>query len=326
MLNKYTISGTSNIDSEQASGPYLDENFWPTFQEDMENFKKNIKNHFENNTSYHVLRVGHAEYCFLSRIVPDDTSRQGKLITKQILPRHYSGKQTIKQYIDCYESLLSVDCITTQIGWDFKGWLNDIIHFRDQYKLFKQSNNLTELFNHTHLFNKNYKIRSQSELMNFPLDIIYGLIANKWLLKEFKNQIGLIGNEKKLELIKKLLEHNEYKKYIENDYFIEYVNVPQRQAIEDDNIEKKILEQIKNSKCKIFFVGMGMAKLKFFNKIRKITNAIIIDVGYGLDAIAGVCDCNRPYFGSWQNYKLNNYNYSHIDMCGSPSWNNVITI
>ena len=31
------------------------------------------------------------------------------------------------------------------MGWDFKGWLNDIINFREQYRIFKQSNNLTKL-------------------------------------------------------------------------------------------------------------------------------------------------------------------------------------
>ena len=34
------------------------------------------------------------------------------------------------------------------------------------------------------------------------LDIIYVLIANKWLLKTFKNQIGFIEIVKKLILLK----------------------------------------------------------------------------------------------------------------------------
>ena len=131
MLNQYKIFGTTNLDPEQARDTYLDKNFWPTFQSDLEKFKNDIKNNFENGTPYHVLRIGHAEFCFLSRIIPDNNIRQGKIITKAILPRHYSGNQTIKQYVECYESLLSVDCITTQMGWDYKGWLNDIINFRE---------------------------------------------------------------------------------------------------------------------------------------------------------------------------------------------------
>ena len=38
MNRLYKIPGTSNIDQEQNSYPYTDENFWPTFQEDLKNF------------------------------------------------------------------------------------------------------------------------------------------------------------------------------------------------------------------------------------------------------------------------------------------------
>ena len=66
-------------------------------------------------------------------------------------------------------------------------------------------------------------------------------------------------------------------------------------------------------------------KKKNTHKLKEIKpNGIFIDIGYGIDALAGIADYNRPYFGSWQNYKMSNYNYSKIDFCGQPHWHNAI--
>ena len=64
--------------------------------------------------------------------------------------------------------------------------------------------------------------------IDFPAEYNYGLISNKWLLKEFSGKIGLIGAGPKLKIIKKLLKNNEYKKYLGIDKFLDYISIPQK--------------------------------------------------------------------------------------------------
>ena len=37
-------------------------------------------------------------------------------------------------------------------------------------------------------------------------EVVYSLVASRWVFREFKNDIGIIGNEAKVGLIKKLME------------------------------------------------------------------------------------------------------------------------
>ena len=46
--------------------------------------------------------------------------------------------------------------------------------------------------------------------IDFPAEFGYGLVANKWLLKTFAGQIGLIGAGLKLNIIKNLMEAPQY--------------------------------------------------------------------------------------------------------------------
>ena len=39
----------------------------------------------------------------------------------------------------------------------------------------------------------------------------------------------------------------------------------------------------------------------------------IIDIGCGMSGLAGTVETHRPYFGSWVNYRLKNYDYSNMD-------------
>ena len=58
--------------------------------------------------------------------------------------------------------------------------------------------------------------------------------------------------------------------------------------------------------------------------VRVLTDAVFIDVGGGIDAIAGILCQDRPYFAEWVNYRIKGYDYSKIDFMdqGNPSWNN----
>ena len=81
--------------------------------------------------------------------------------------------------------------------------------------------------------NKNHFDEIFSKPFDFPAEYVYGLLSNKWLTKTFNGQIGIIGAKEKLELIKKLLEHERYKEYLGLDQFIDYIEIPQKFACDD---------------------------------------------------------------------------------------------
>lgn len=150
--------------------------------------------------------------------------------------------------------------------------------------------------------------------IDMPMDIIYGLFANKWFLNTFKNSIALIGGNYKLNIIKELMKYNEYREYINNDYFIDYIDVPERFSC--DNVDDTIQDlkyKIEKSEAKVFLYGIGISKMAIAYNFKKFKNAIFIDVGCGLSALAGLCSNERPYFGSWINYRLKDYNYNLAD-------------
>ena len=40
------------------------------------------------------------------------------------------------------------------------------------------------------------------------------------------------------------------------------------------------------------------------HSLKKYTDAVFLDVGSSIDALAGIIDVNRPYFGDWTNYQI----------------------
>ena len=150
--------------------------------------------------------------------------------------------------------------------------------------------------------------------VDFPMDIIYGLTANKWLLKTFKNRIALIGGEGKMKLIKKLMEHKEYRDYINNDYFVNYIEVPERFSCDNtEELIKNIGNQISETNADLFLFGIGISKMAIAWQFKNYKNALFIAIGCGMSALAGSCGIDRPYYGGWTNYRLKNYDYSKID-------------
>ena len=159
-----------------------------------------------------------------------------------------------------------------------------------------------------------YKTLFPDRPIDFPMDIIYGLFANRWLLKTFKNRIALIGGCEKMKIIKKLMEYSEYRNYIENDYFVDYIEVPERFSCDNtDEIINGVGEKIKNSEADIFLFGIGISKLAISWQFKNYKDAIFIDIGCGMSALAGMCGIDRPYFGSWKNFRLSNFNYCSAD-------------
>ena len=162
----------------------------------------------------------------------------------------------------------------------------------------------------------NFRSMLQKE-PDFPIEVFYGLLSNKWLFENISGKIGIIGAKPKIKIIKKLMEHEEYKDYLRLDRFDDYLSIDQNFAC--DNLEKtrkKLFKQLEKSKSNIFLVGIGHVKSGILNEMKNIKPAVYLDVGVGIDALAGLVNIYRPYFGSWKNYKVSNarYLYRNADL------------
>jgi len=142
--------------------------------------------------------------------------------------------------------------------------------------------------------------------IDFPAEYGYGLVANKWLFKQFSGKIGLIGADTKINIIENLMEAEQYQEYLGLEKFEDYVRLPQQFACDDlDATERMVGEQLEKSSSKIFLMGMGHVKSGLIHRLKKYTDAVFLDVGSSIDAIAGIIDVNRPFFGDWTNYQIN---------------------
>lgn len=161
---------------------------------------------------------------------------------------------------------------------------------------------------------RNYFKSLYTREIDFPLEYIYGMIANRWFFENFKDKrIGLIGASEKLNVIEKLLEHEEYQNYIGATDF-DLIHFPQKFACDDiDLVEDFVAQQLKDSTADIYLVGISSAKLALLHRFKKYRNASFIDVGCGIDALAGCVSSTRPYFYNWINFRLSSHDYSDID-------------
>ena len=151
--------------------------------------------------------------------------------------------------------------------------------------------------------------------VDFPAEFGYGLVANKWLLKTFAGQIGLIGAGSKLNIIKNLMEAPQYQEYLGLEKFEDYISLPQKFACDDlEATEKMVASQLMKSTSKIFLMGMGHVKSGLIPRLKKYRNAVFLDVGASIDALAGIIDVDRPYAGDWTNYQIDDVQlYKGID-------------
>ncbi len=159
------------------------------------------------------------------------------------------------------------------------------------------------------------------KVRDFPSEYCHGLVANKWFFKTFKGKIGLIGAKVKLKIIEILMQHEEYRKYIGIDYFNDYIYIPQKFAADDVNsLEKDIAKQLKNSSSDIFLLGIGHVKSALLHRLKRYKQAVYVDVGGAIDAIAGIMNIRRLHMAKWVNYQLKNYDYSNIDYMIYQGW------
>ena len=164
--------------------------------------------------------------------------------------------------------------------------------------------------------------------IDYPAEFSYGLITNKWLLQTFSGMIGLIGADQKMNIIKNLMEAPQYQDYLGLEKFEDYISLPQKFACDDiDATEQMVAEQLKNSSSKIFLMGMGHVKSGLIHRLKKHANAVFLDVGASIDALAGIIDINRPYAGDWTNYQIDEPElYDDVDFLAYEGQGKHITL
>tara|TARA_Y100001970_G_scaffold71966_1_gene91385 strand:- start:9569 stop:10429 length:861 start_codon:yes stop_codon:yes gene_type:complete len=164
--------------------------------------------------------------------------------------------------------------------------------------------------------------------IDYPAEFGYGLVANKWLLQTFAGKIGLIGANTKMNIIQNLMEAPQYQEYLGITKFEDYISLPQRFACDDlDATEKMVGDQLKNSTSKIFLMGMGHVKSGLIHRLKKYTDAVFLDVGASIDAIAGIIDVDRPFVGDWVNYQIDEKEmYEDVDLLAYQGKGKHITL
>ena len=164
--------------------------------------------------------------------------------------------------------------------------------------------------------------------IDFPAEFGYGLVTNKWLLQTFSGSIGLIGAGLKLNIIKNLMEAPQYQEYLGLEKFEDYISLPQKFACDDlVATENMVAEQLKKSTSKIFLMGMGHVKSGLIHRLKKYSNAVFLDVGASIDALAGIIDVDRPYAGDWTNYQIDDVQlYKGIDFLAYEGRGKHITL
>lgn len=172
---------------------------------------------------------------------------------------------------------------------------------------------------------KLYKEAYDNKKIDYPMEFHYAIVLNKWIFKNFKNKIGLIGGEEKIKVIKELMKYEKYKNYLGIDYFTDYISVPEKLSCDNPKIlEKNIQKKLSNAKGKIFLYGIGISKLYLAYKFKEFHPAIYIDAGGSLSALSGFITKNRPYAAHWKNFRIKNYNYSKIDPMDVTKDENII--
>ena len=158
--------------------------------------------------------------------------------------------------------------------------------------------------------------------IDFPAEYGYGLVANKWLTRQFAGKIGLIGAHDKINLIQDMMFVPEYQEYLGLEKFTDYIRIPQKYACDDiDATEKMIAEQLEKSNSKIFLLGIGHVKSALLHRLKNYSDAVFLDVGTGIDALAGIIDHGRPYMGDWINHRISGFNYGLLDILQYDIWN-----
>lgn len=275
ILKKYRIEGCKTYNHGDLVAFKNPLTYYGVMQEVYDELVDKIRIHLDKKLPFSVMRLGDGEAYFL----------QGKFIGN-VVKRHFtSGNLESLNLNEWRESYLKNDIKSFDANWFLRKLWVPIEGKSIKYKY-------------------------------YPLHPVYSLVATRKIFniaKDFK--IGVLGAEKKIKLIKKLMAYKEYQDYLGIKEFHSYLSVPERGACND--VEKtlsEIIDKEKDSPCDIYLLGIGISKLYMQTRIRDTLNCVIVDIGSGIDAIAGIIPKDRQNFGLWTNYILPGDDvYSSID-------------
>ena len=337
--SKWFVQGCANNNSIKG----LKFNYYGvSLQKQLMNLRDKIYLNVANNKPMSILRIGDGELFFINAF-PYGSAKPG---VRSLIKIDYKDKIN---FVDCRRSIYKPDIITTeinslmygglylcllleifykffpnfhkskiQIEWKYNRFLFHIFIFVS--KLFRLIFLRVLFFPIFILLRKKLKIKPKKfpilKPFKFNFETIYALVSTRLIFKMFPNkEIMIVAQKEKIAAIEILMTYEAYRSYLGIKEFNSYLGVPKIGAADD---EIKILADIKNNvnlyKPKIIIIGIGMAKLYIIPRIKEFTNAMVIDVGVGVDALAGVVSQDRPFFADWINFKSNRINYFDMDL------------
>jgi hypothetical protein len=151
---------------------------------------------------------------------------------------------------------------------------------------------------------------------DYPAEFLYASVANRWLLNSLDGKLGLIGASPKIDLIEELLNHGIYRDFLGVQKEVRLARIPQKFACDDLDATRDFLaKQIDVDSDVTYLMGVGHVKYGLAQLLKSYKYAKFIDIGSGIDALAGVIDVRRPYFADWVNFQfLKSEKYAEIDL------------
>ena len=111
-------------------------------------------------------------------------------------------------------------------------------------------------------------------------------------------------------MIEKLLQFEVYRNYLGITQNVDLIRIPQKFACDDLDLTLRILSaQLSNSTANVFLFGVGHVKSGIVSELNSIRKGMYLDVGSGIDALAGIIDIRRPYFGGLTNFRVDELEY-----------------
>jgi hypothetical protein len=163
---------------------------------------------------------------------------------------------------------------------------------------------------------------------DYPAEFLYASVANRWLTKTFESRLGLIGGSEKIDLIERLLEHDSYRNYLGINGDVKLIRIPQKFACDDlSKTIEFLINQLDDAGNRTYLMGIGHVKFGLVEVLKRYKNSQFLDIGSGIDALAGVIDVRRPYFADWTNFRFTNEDiYSDIDLLQATNFGKSLLI
>lgn len=335
----FFIQGASNDDILPKSKVvnYIDENY--TLQDDFINLIEKINFNIKENNHFSILRFNDGDFYFLRRLPVGSAKPGSRSITKNYdeIDINFYRKNFLKNCISLERHIYAYNYFCLELILSFLDPFYDFIKIKYNSKIYIFPNILLQKFFHSNFFHKFQKIKLIDRFMNYLIKIklskhnnnkhfqeytnksfiagesIRSIISTRWIFKKYHSSICLIGNQDKIDLIKKLVEYEQYRNYLGIKKFQDYISIQAKGAANDFQLAKDIKNKIIKSEAKIFLIGIGSLKITLLPLLKDV-DKIFIDVGAGIDAIAGVISNDRPFFKKWINYQLSDFKLNSIDL------------